>query len=70
MSNAESREAEELMEAETSEELSYLVDQVIMFVGDMTHSDVTWLIHLWYGVATISRLLKIIGLFWRISSVL
>ena len=41
MSNAESREAEELMAAETSEELSYLVDQVIVFVGDMTRSDVT-----------------------------
>ena len=37
---------------------------------DMTHSCVPYVTVLCYGVATISRLLKIIGLFCRISSLL
>jgi len=40
---------------------------------DMTHVYVTWLMHMWhasfvFGMATISRLHKVIGLFCRISS--
>jgi len=41
------------------------------FMRDMTHSYATWRREGWgYGVATVSRIDKIIGLFCRISSVL
>jgi len=57
------------------------LNHACFFMGDVTHSWGTWPIHkrydtyttswwLKYGVATISRLLEIIGLFCRISSLL